>query len=677
MKKITVLFTVLLMLGASMASAAITPELPQGLVNATKYFTGFVSNATAKADSGLTGEDKAVNATMAVFNSTGGGFYSNGTQLAGDGNAFPIASLNAESLNGTYSVWNGSDAGAMSGAKTYTNSTGNSVGGTNYWNVNQMFGSIDGVLTMGNYNGTNATSYYAYTSGAAFIVGIANATADITDSSDGNGTTLIALYDNGTAGGSVWANTWDYYAYGLDTETASPAFVVGQVVLGTKGEANNAQVTMSAVEGGARVHTTTAITYNATTAGSENFIQLYREAGITLLTNGTVNADKNLITGYILDDNEDSADATDGSDKLFVVMIKSGSTFSSSDVSNRAFKLVSAGAIDAASYVGNATAGMMAFSVDANLGIDGNLARFSHKVVGGQLETASLSGYTVELANTSLFATTQSNMTIKNAAGTVVGSFLGKQSADKTMYVGIYESEEAQGTGYSLAFLIPNPAVTGAITAAGASYQKNATIAWALTGGGTTMLSANTTAYSQTALRTQWTGIPSNFTPLTDVKGFNGTIAGVQDNAEAPVITLQYGMTGIGDKVANLRLYKVLGTSAKSVRGFSYAGSATPTNVGSWWISTAVADGYLNSQSVLAPGVEYYVNYVIQDNNGSFDSNAAALAITDPVVLGSVPTSSSSSSSGCVFNPAASFGLEWLLLMLAPLVAVVRSRFKK
>ncbi|MBG0776659.1 MAG: hypothetical protein H0S85_09540 [Desulfovibrionaceae bacterium] len=32
---------------------------------------------------------------------------------------------------------------------------------------------------------------------------------------------------------------------------------------------------------------------------------------------------------------------------------------------------------------------------------------------------------------------------------------------------------------------------------------------------------------------------------------------------------------------------------------------------------------------------------------------------------------------GCVFNPAASFGLEWLLLLLAPALAVLRSRFRK
>ena len=661
MKKITALFTVLLMLAASSAFAAITVEAPAGLVNSTKFFTGFALNSTAKV--------AVANNTMMVFNSTNDGFYSNGTQTAT--NVFSIASQGHNDLYGncTFSIWNGS-----SWETRWTNSTGLTnipgAGLTNSWNANQQYGSIQGVLTMGpQANGTNATTFFATTSGQSFMVGISNATANATGSrilvaEATNGTTMTMLYSNGSIDGSVWGSTWDYYAFGVDSATALPGFVVGQVTLSAKTTAtDNAAVKYTVVEAGSRTfHKATSVTFNATADSDKNYISLTREGSDPLLTNGTVNADRNIITGY-------SMPVGGHSDKLFVVMVKSGTVLSDNDITNRAFKIVYAGSLDAANAVGNATAGMMAFSIDANKNIDGDLTRENGTV--HVIEQLDLSGYSVALASTSQFGPAQSNMTFYDTLGNVAGSFYGKQSADKSLSAGIYESEEVGSTGYNLAFLIPNPAVTAAIGSAAAGYQSNASVTALVAA---TKAAANNTAYSQPALRAQWPGIPSNFTPLTDVKNVKGNLPTTSKAGSA--FTFQMAFTGVGDKVANLRLYKVFPTAAATVRGFSYAGSATPSVDGAWWISTAVADGYLNQESVLAPNVEYYLNWVVKDN-GSYDANATNFGINDPIVLGSVPTSSSSSSSGCVFNPAASFGLEWLLLMLAPIVAIVRSRFKK
>ncbi|WP_031482524.1 hypothetical protein [Maridesulfovibrio frigidus] len=665
MKKITVLFTVLLMLAASSAFA-ITVEAPAGLVNSTKFFAGFYSNTTANK---YVAKDQATNATMMVFNSSANGFYSNGTQTSA--NTYSIASDDQNALYGncTIQIWNGT-----AWKSTVTNGTmrsqdiGGGLNATHSWQTAQTFGNIKGVLTMGPQgNATNATTFFAHTAGHSFLVGIANQTANATNTGASpvvdmygnmNGTTMSVLYNNGTIGGTVWSNTWDYYAYGMDGTSAQPVVMIGEVVLGTAGTNDNAQVKYSIVEAGARSHVTTAVTYNATSASNGNTFQLLRTAGEPLMTNGTVNADRNLICGYVITEDSDG-------DKLFVVMVKSGTTLATADLTNRAFKMVYSGAYDATKALGNATAGMMAYSVDGNRNIDGDMTYFNGTV---DTQAVSLSGFSLALANTNVFATTQSNMTIYGTDGsTVAGSFYGKQAADKTMSVGIYEGENTGETGYNLAFIIPNPASTAAITAAGANYQNNSTLT--LKG-----LILNSTAYSQVALRTQWTGIPSNFTPLTDVKGFNATYTASQKGDV--YYTFQYQFTGVGDKVENLRLYKVFPTSAKTVRSYNYASAPSTSSDGAWWISTATADGYLNNNSVLAPGVEYYVNYVVKDN-GNYDYKTTSKEIGDPVVLGSVPTTSSSSSSGCVFNPAASFGLEWLLLMLAPMVAIVRSRFKK
>ncbi len=282
--------------------------------------------------------------------------------------------------------------------------------------------------------------------------------------------------------------------------------------------------------------------------------------------------------------------------------------------------------------------------------------------------TADLGGYSVAVADTSWFGLSQSNMTIKDGAGNPIGAFYGKQNAEKSFSVGIYQPIATSGYGYALAFVIPTSASTGPIVQANPAYQANGTYTIS-----TNSLQLNSTAYSLSDMKTQWTGLPSDFTALTDVKGFNATIPTSQ---KQDYFTMQFPFDGVGDQVKNLRLYKVFPTSAKTVRSFNYAGSATPSAEGSWWISTAAGDGYLNSNSHLAPSVTYYVNWVVKDN-GNYDYKTADKLIGDPVVFGSMPASSSSSSSGCVFNPAAGFGLEWLLLMLAPMVAIVRSRFKK
>jgi len=81
----------------------------------------------------------------------------------------------------------------------------------------------------------------------------------------------------------------------------------------------------------------------------------------------------------------------------------------------------------------------------------------------------------------------------------------------------------------------------------------------------------------------------------------------------------------------------------------------------------------MQSGETLAANTVYSVNLGIKDG-GEYDIDTADGVIEDPTVLGAT---SSSSSSGCVFNPVQSFGLEWLMLMAAPFLAVIRNRFKK
>ncbi|SMF33903.1 hypothetical protein [Desulfovibrio gilichinskyi] len=571
-----------------------------------------------------------------------------------------------------------------------TNATkANAVLVTAPWTFDASLRSVPGLISLGSNNATNSTYYFVSANDANILVGITNGTVNGTApvttqrGQSGNGTSIAVMYTPGDFDAAsatkttpdIYNTTWDYYAYGVDSATSKPAIAIAQVKFGAS-TATTAQVKYYD-EIDSTTGTQPAATWtDFTVTNTGNYLNL-RNGNVFLLQNATVNNDNNLITGTIFD-------YVDG-DKLFVVMIKSGTTLATTDLTNRGFKFVYTGSLGSTGNVGSATAGLMNFSIDNNLDIDGNMARFNGTTftkVGtssANFEDLSLSGYRVALANTNQFGITQSNMTMYDIDNNVSGSFIGKQAADKSLSVGIYMPVVSSvDQGASLAFLIPNPAVAGDILRANLSFQANASLDQNITARVVDLSATNNTSYTKTELSARWSGVPAEFTPLTDVKGVRAKLPTIV--AKNSLYTFQFPVKGICDRISNLRLLEVPTTASSSARAFSYAGSApTPSVEGSWWISEERGDSYKGLDSVLSPATAqtYYVNYVVRDN-GVFDSNATGdRYISDPVVFGSVPTSSSSSSSGCVFNPAASFGLEWLLLMLAPMVAIARSRFKK
>jgi len=129
-------------------------------------------------------------------------------------------------------------------------------------------------------------------------------------------------------------------------------------------------------------------------------------------------------------------------------------------------------------------------------------------------------------------------------------------------------------------------------------------------------------------------------------------------------------------------LLKLLSTDKSKQQTFSFNQTAeVSTNPREYWITSITPNSegdYTPLKGDLTVGKGYYVWFNIQDN-GKGDTNPTAGKITDPVVATTTggQTGSSSNSSGCVFNPAAGFGLEWLLLMATPVLAVIRNHFKK
>ncbi len=716
MKKLIGIFTVLLVFCASSAFA-LTAEFPAyyngSMANAfygnnfngtQLFYTGFGVNATGLP----TAATKKSYGRMVMFKAeTGATYYKKDVFHV---NASVNVPSSLASLNGTVIFSNGT--------VTYSGDLGDASGGVRpvagpYLTFDVTAGNtagqkIGGLAMLGSVNSTlNATTYFVPASGNQLMVGITNATNNMTSqagnayknaSQMGSGISMSMLYQNGTflntSGDLAIADgaTWDYYAYGYAQN--DPVVIFGQVKINsdysTTSTTGNAQARYYILNSTGNVDESSWAYFNATTyknAAGGN-LQIARKAskGSTtastfyLFQNATINADQNMVTGYV----------TAANQQCFAVMVKSGSNLSNSYLQNKGFTAVYTGSGKAGQEAGNATAGLMQFRVDNNMELTGAAHNWfveslgAHKLQNIDRDEANIDGYTVDVTSTSQFKIAQTNATFYNSNGDKVGFFYGKRAADDTFAVGIYESllnkdQLTTSVAYrTLAFLIPTAATTSVITNAGSAYQINASLADFT--GAVGSLRTNSTGYTKAALRAEWTGIPSDFVPLTDVKGYQFTSQGKMGPGQEFYYTASFQMTGVAGKVSGLNLYKLMTDGATSHR-LAYSETPSTTTDGIWWISSADGNTNLGSNSELSADQTYYVNWVVK-NNGSYDTNntenkgsTVPVQISDPVILGLGGTSSSSSS-GCVFNPAAGFGLEWLLLMLAPMVAIVRSRFK-
>ncbi len=166
--------------------------------------------------------------------------------------------------------------------------------------------------------------------------------------------------------------------------------------------------------------------------------------------------------------------------------------------------------------------------------------------------------------------------------------------------------------------------------------------------------------------------------------GFQATIT----NGETATVGFSFKAADNASNTSEIGLIKLIKSAAAGEQKHYYFNATTDADKlqtqGYYWFSstTPESDGtYKAISGELTVGSDYYIWYNIKDN-GLGDSNANLGQITDPVIAttsgtGGGTSVGSSSSSGCVFNPAAGFGLEWLMLMAAPMIAVVRNRFKK
>ncbi|WP_319763572.1 hypothetical protein [Maridesulfovibrio sp.] len=703
MKKITGLTVIALMLLCSSAFASNSPTMPWTLnstwnmdgngvtnvaANTPKFFTGFFANASYSN----TASD-FLNATFMFMNSSktyvmSQDDFSASTNQGGNATVW-----------GYFGFFNSTDAATIAAnvgwVSMQTNSTPASaaLGNATSLSISEgAYNNLNGLVTLGMVNGSTAGKgntqlgpiRMASTSGGALLAGVGQNTPNPSSTAAveiATGTSLIMAYENGTFQNTtaVWGSNWDYYATGYNYDTYVPYYIIGQVKLIEAYSATtgyNAKAKFKVFSG---LDDSVILDrsddwyrYNATVSTTADYGRFNLTADFPLLEGATLNKDRNLATGSVY---KNKAQA-----RHFAVMIKSGTTMSSNDLKGRSYKLVYAGFGGGAKSARNATQGILGFGLNDDLLAKGHGGYvISGADAAGTVVPTNPDSFEFAIADTNQFASmTQSNMTIKNAAGTLVGTAYFKQSAEKDYAVGIYQPvRSGAANGANLVIMIPDTADIGVPNSADPQFQHNATIETAAPVGFAYRRNATVSAFStKKDMRDQWTALPSDFTPISGLIGFNATSVRLGAQKGDLLYTVQIPFSGVGYKIDDLALYKVFPTVAKTVKSFQYASSddSGKNAEGAWWISQEIGDGYLGVDSYLSPGTTYYLNYVIKDN-GEYDYRAADNNdIGDPVVLGTMD--SSSSSSGCVFNPAAGFGLEWLLLMLAPMVAIVRSRFK-
>ena len=277
---------------------------------------------------------------------------------------------------------------------------------------------------------------------------------------------------------------------------------------------------------------------------------------------------------------------------------------------------------------------------------------------------------------------TFTEVVIKNNGGTILANATGRMlnSANKKLFVGVLFDAAAVSSGQPTGMLFMSGTASGAPKATIDATENNLTVQ-----GFTVGLGANATLLGAN----YW-----NLTnPVTsDFFGFTGT-----PGADVRVLVTFNATiddpTGLTVGGSSVNLFKVDNATSnrQGVKEFTYSttltddvkvnsnASLTDSDVGTWCLfdPAAAAQFCEGTGTALEAGKTYTVAYVVKEGSSWDLYNGDAGVLVDPVFIAGAAGGSSSSDSGCVLNPAAGFGLEWLLLLAAPLLAVLRNRFRK
>jgi hypothetical protein len=387
------------------------------------------------------------------------------------------------------------------------------------------------------------------------------------------------------------------------------------------------------------------------------------------IANGTVNLMEN---GFISKDQQfmlgQAQNNTANSTTLYVAVNwdKAVQEDNLDFMKNAAYKLSAVGTNSTASPLG-----VLEFAKTDSDGkvIEGHYTDFL--VTGVEPGDASTTDtYTVTKADSGFL-----NSTIKEAGGTVDATFIGTLSKDKSVFVAKVTGEEVdQGLAF---FFLGSTGQTEPVTEVNATSLGFSIANWDYNSSLVdTVTEINSTAVSRNDLTERYgkddldSHFKDEFEPILPQKTFNATL-----NKNGSIAVFGYGFRGVSS-TRDIQLVKL--TEDNSTKTFTYNPDPSEgIKDGDFWITGA--NGALTPSTIdLETGNTYYLFYAIEDDGPYDNADETAGYIEDPQVLGQATKGDGNGdSSGCMFNPAAGFGLEWLLLLLAPAFSMVVSRFRK
>ena len=311
---------------------------------------------------------------------------------------------------------------------------------------------------------------------------------------------------------------------------------------------------------------------------------------------------------------------------------------------------------------------------------NGGIFRISKTALTNTAYTGDASG-SITWADITLNTETFTNLVIKDSASALVLNATGRllNSSTKKLFTGLlFDADNGRPSG----IVFMSGTASGAPKATIDAEENNLTNLGFDVGVGA----------NATLLGADYWNISNPVT--SDFFGFTGT-----PGADVRVLVTFNATiddpTGLTVGGSSVNLFKVDNATANraAVQSFTYSttltddvkansnASLTDSDVGTWCLfdPAAAAQFCEATGSALEAGKVYTVAYVVKEGSSWDLYSGDAGKLVDPVfIAGSAGSSSSSSSdSGCVLNPAAGFGLEWLLLLAAPLLAVLRNRFRK
>lgn len=702
----------------TMASAALA-GVPPSILNGTNWtFTGIQFTAEGNATStpsvfwgpdieSYAPNDNPVSTTQT--NGLGNSSVSDVTVWNFAGTSFTDTSAGAVDFAQNATKWFGDEV-------AFSDDPGNLT--DDNWDGNTLTRGLDGVVRLANATQSvdNTTDYFNYyfitNEDQSLFAGLGRSPIDCTATAFLDGPSMGVLFQNQTIANNTTfgSSTWYYYAYGADGDGAGEGVAYLGSLTFDDGACKLYKFDTSATTGSA---VSTETSFNSTVSSGYVEVTTTGSAPIKLFTKANLSKNGKILSGFALDSS---------SQLLYAIALKDASLLASTDFDDDSKTFVGIGQGFSSATNATAQGRIGKFLLKDSEVTDGNATFVGFNATfgdneGTDLSLADMDEMTWSVATSgSLGGVTHGNATLLDSDDNYFAHFLGRKVGDVIAGIWVAAGSSNSTTAYGtagdrtlglqvmtdLGFVVP-PASATSTADINTIVSSFGTLASGVTVRAATAIdTSNIPSDASAVLNKSSDDLVSQFglssgqsvTNLTsfvatlpaasspgDLTIFQRTIDGAQVHGKTPNTLGTYTKMYTADRVAVSGLSAA--QTANSTKAFTYNPGTSTLAEGQYWLSFEGTPSYfIPANFSLNQAFDYTLYFTIADN-GVYDVNTSEDIIGDPSGFVSGTTTSSSTSSdsdsdgGCVFNPAAAWSIEFLLLLIAPAAFLVRRRMKK